>query len=70
MDKNYNEGKKLLESLVGLDKASASKLCSKEGYDIRVIREDSSNYAFTMDLRFDRVNLYINDGVITKCDIG
>ena len=60
----------LIRNLNGLTKEEGVKLCKDNGYDVRVVKEDSKNYAFTMDLRFNRVNLYIENGMIIKSDIG
>jgi hypothetical protein len=64
------ESKELLESLIGMTEDNGLKLCKENDYDFRVVREDSNNYAITMDLRFNRINLEIDNGIITKCDIG
>jgi len=64
------ESKELLESLIGMTEDNGLKLCKENDYDIRIVREDSNNYAITMDLRFNRINLVIDKGIITKCDIG
>jgi hypothetical protein len=70
MGRNRNGSIKLLESLIGLTKEEGRKLCLDNDYKIRVTREDSNNYVITMDLRFDRINLELDNGIITKCDIG
>ena len=70
MGRNRNGSNELLESLIGMDKESGSELCREKDYKVRISREDSNNYAITMDLRFDRINLEIDKGLITKCDIG
>jgi hypothetical protein len=64
------ESKELLESLIGMTEDNGLKLCKENDYDFRVVRQDSNNYAITMDLRFNRINLEIDNGIITKCDIG
>ncbi len=64
------ESKELLESLIGLNIETASELCKENDYQVRIVREDSVNYVITMDFRFDRINLEIDNDVITKCDIG
>lgn len=70
MGRNRNGSNELLESLIVMDKESGSELCKKKDYKVRIKREDSNNYIITMDLRFDRINLEIDNGIITKCDIG
>ena len=70
MGRNRNGSNQLLESLIGMNKESGTELCKENDYKVRITREDSNNYAITMDLRFDRINLEIDKGLITKCDIG
>ena len=70
MGRSRNRSNELLESLIGLTKEEGTKLCLDNDYKVRITREDSSNYVITMDLRFDRINLELDNGIITKCDIG
>lgn len=56
--------------LIGLSEEDAIKMCSDSEYQYRIVRRDSENFIITMDLRFDRINLEIDDGVVTKCDLG
>ena len=60
----------ILESLIGKSLNEATQLAGFNGFAIRVTREDSTNYMVTMDLRFDRINLQIDNGVVTSCSIG
>jgi len=64
------EDKELLESLIGKTKEDAETLCNENKFKMRVIREDSINYIITMDLRFDRINIRIDNGIVTSCDVG
>lgn len=70
MGRSRNGSNELLESLIGLTKEEGTKLCLDNDYKVRITREDSNNYVITMDLRFDRINLELDNGIITKCDIG
>lgn len=70
MGRNRNGSNELLESLIGLTKEEGTKLCLDNDYKVRITREDSNNYVITSDLRFDRINLKLDNGIITKCDIG
>ena len=70
MGRNRNGSNELLESLIGLTKEEGTKLCLENDYEFRITREDSNNYVITMDLHFDRINLELDKGIITKCDIG
>jgi len=70
MGKNRNGSKELLESLIGMNKENGSELCKENDYDVRIVREDSNNYAIKLNFRFDRINLEIDNGIISKCDVG
>lgn len=70
MGRNKNGSKDLLESLIGMEKEEGLKLCLDNKYQFRITREDSNNYVVIMDLRFDRINLEIDKGIITKSNIG
>lgn len=37
---------------------------------LRVVYEDGVHYVQTMDFRFDRLNLDLEDGLITKAELG
>lgn len=65
-----NENEMTLGSLIGKSLKQAEELAGFNGFSIRVTREDSTNYMITMDLRFDRINLELDEGVVTKCSIG
>ena len=68
--KKINGNDLILESLIGKPLNEATQLAGFNGFAIRVTREDSTNYIITMDLRFDRINLQIDNGVVTSCNIG
>jgi len=65
-----NNNKEFLNKLIGLNKLSASLLCDINGYNCRIVREDTNNYMVTMDMRFDRVNLEIENNRVVTADIG
>lgn len=60
----------LLKDLIGMTKESGSRLCRENDYEVRITREDSINYVITMDMKFNRINLEIEEGLIAKCDVG
>ena len=60
----------LVSSLVGKTKEEAANLCRANGYFPRVVREDGVGFMITMDLRFDRINLDIDKGLVTRASIG
>jgi hypothetical protein len=60
----------LLETLIGMTETDARKLCKENGYDSRTTIEDGKCYIITCDLRFDRVNFQIENGLVTKATTG
>lgn len=70
MNRNIDEINEFLESLIGKSKEEVSEICSSKNYRVRLSREDSTNYVGTCDLRFDRVNIQVDSGIVTKCSIG
>ena len=43
---------------------------SSEQLTARVVRRDDSNYAITEDFSFSRINLEIDNGIVTKTYVG
>ena len=43
---------------------------SSEQLTARVVRRDDENYAITMDYRLNRINLEVDNGIVTKTFIG
>ena len=60
----------LLETLIGMLEDDAYKLCKENGYDSRTTIEDGKPYIITCDLRFDRVNFEIENGLVIKANLG
>lgn len=58
------------ETLVGLTVEEVTTKCHSRGYQTRKTREDGKAYMITADLRPDRVNLVIENGIVIKADIG
>lgn len=54
------------EDFVGLTEREAKDKAKAADTPIRVLERDGQPLPATMDLREGRVNLYINDGVVTK----
>lgn len=65
-----NISDEILNSFIGMDREICVSICLEKNYKVRVTREDSTNYIVTCDLRFDRVNLEIDNGKVTKCGLG
>lgn len=70
MENLKEKEEEFLKSLLGIDLSKASKICLDVGYVFRVTREDENRYFVTADLRFDRVNFEIDNGIITSANIG
>jgi len=59
--------------VVGMTEAEAISTIestSSEQLTYRVTRRDDESYPMTMDYRLDRINLEIDNGVVTKASIG
>jgi hypothetical protein len=63
------ENEDLLPEYVGLTEAEATERAEGQGYSVRVVGEDGECFAITMDLRDDRVNLELADGVVVAAAI-
>lgn len=68
--KRINGNKVLIESLIGKSLEEVIDIASSNGYETRILREDSENYYGTFDLNFWRINLEIDNKKVTKASIG
>ena len=74
-DPTVEPGKQLIEpeeanSLVGLSEDEANKVAEGNGWEVRIVQRDDMRYDLTDDLRYNRVNLVITDGLVTKVWVG
>lgn len=63
----------LSEEVIGMTEEEAIQAIEAvSGTEVtyRVARRDDENYALTMDYRIDRINLEIDNGIVTKTSIG
>jgi hypothetical protein len=58
------------ERLVGLTEEEATKLAESNGWAVRVVSRDGESFPITMDYRTDRVNLTVENGVVTAVSVG
>jgi hypothetical protein len=65
--KRFDNENLLLQSLIGKSLEQAKELAVFNGFTIRVTREDNNNFPLTMDIRFDRIDVQIDNGLVTKC---
>ena len=68
--KRFNSNYILLESIIGKSLKEGIELVKSNGFSVRVTREDDERFFVTQDLRFDRINLEIDNEKITSAKIG
>jgi hypothetical protein len=57
-------------ALQGKNKDEVIAKCKSRGYDVRITNEDGRAHIVTHDLRLDRVELQVENGIVTKANIG
>lgn len=61
------------DEVIGMSEAEAIETIagiSSEALTSRIIRRDEESFMITMDYRLDRINLQIDDGIVTTTYIG
>jgi len=61
------------DEVIGMSESEAIatiKGISSEQLTARVVRRDDENFAVTMDYRLNRINLEVDNGIVTKTFIG
>lgn len=53
--------------IIGLDLKSAEEIIKSRDLSYRIVRIDDTNFIITCDLKLDRLNLEIENGVIVNC---
>ena len=56
--------------LVGLTEKTAAACAESEGWRVRVVQRDGEEFMVTADYRVDRVNLVVEDDVVTNVTVG
>lgn len=56
--------------MVGLTEAEAAAVAEDLGLTVRVVERDGESFPATMDYNPERVNLSIEDGLVTKATLG
>lgn len=59
-----------LHSLIGMSKDDAFTCCNDNNYSYRIVREDTNDYIVTCDLNLSRINISIDNGIVTNVNIG
>jgi hypothetical protein len=65
--------KAIAAEVIGMTEAEAIATIegvSSEKLTYRVVRRDDESYPMTMDYRLDRINLEIDNGLVSKASIG
>jgi hypothetical protein len=65
-----SDGPWTAEQLVGLTEAAALERAAAEGYGVRMVQRDDQQFALSMDLRPNRVNLVVKDGAVAEAWLG
>lgn len=58
------------DSLMGNTAEEARKICNENNLEFRITLEDGKSYVITDDLRVDRINAHIENGIVTKVNRG
>lgn len=62
--------KDYLNNLIGKTKEEAVNICKNDDYIYRIEREDDTHYIVTCDFRFYRINLEIDNDIVTEATVG
>jgi hypothetical protein len=60
----------LTDEYIGLSAPAAKQLAAEQERTTRIAGRDGECFALTMDYRSDRVNLYLEDGLVVAATIG
>ena len=61
------------DEVIGMSEAEAIETIagiSSEALTSRIVRRDEESFMITMDYRVDRINLQIDNGIVTQASIG
>ena len=59
-----------IHKLIGLTTEYAIQLIKDNNFTSRIVYEDGEHFIITMDLRFDRINLEIEEGIVVSAHFG
>jgi hypothetical protein len=59
-----------LTGYIGKSEKEARKIASNNSQTIRLTRVDEERYMVTMDFRMDRVNIELDNGIVTSANLG
>jgi len=58
------------EAVIGMTVDEATAWATEHNYTVRVVEIDGQGQPATMDYRSDRINLVVNNGVVTSAKMG
>jgi hypothetical protein len=64
------EQKSLKDALIGMNISDAGTYCKENDIPCRTVRTDGRGHIITMDMRLNRVNFEVNNGVVTFISFG
>ena len=56
-----------LNSLIGTSKEVCMKMCKLNSYNFRIVREDETHFSCSLDFQSKRINIEIDNGIVTGC---
>ncbi len=59
-----------IKKLIGKTEKEGIEIAKSHGYTVRLIKKDGESFVVTMDFRFDRINIEVENDIITKCNLG
>jgi hypothetical protein len=59
----------VIDELLGKSEMEAEKMCKNDGLECRTVERDGETFSVTMDLNPNRVNMTINQGIVTKAEL-
>lgn len=62
--------REFMKRLIGMNEADAKALIWDNNYMSRVVHRDGEDFMVTKDYRYDRINLYINGGIVFDATVG
>ncbi len=70
MEQNNEVPEYNVADVVGMELEDAYVHIAKGNYTSRIVEKDGAHFIITMDFRMTRLNLVVNDGVVTKYSMG
>jgi hypothetical protein len=69
-DEEFDISSEFLKRLIGMNEDDAKALIWDNDYISRVVHRDGEDFMVTTDFRYNRINLYINGGIVFDATVG